>query len=132
VGPPQRRRVAVGLWGCDHLGAMASAGPDMIFDDDTLADLRGQRLRDQPRRNVGRSARRERHDDLDEAIRIMIGVSLLNQERRQQNEEAEPAGDKDPTKPETGHLPPVQCDLQKSVRHLFRYGGYLRRRATTS
>ena len=63
----QQQRVAVGL-GLGHgLGADDGVGAGAVVDDDLLAEVLAHLLADQPAEHVGRSARRERHDQRDRA-----------------------------------------------------------------
>src|SRR5262245_33594518 len=62
---PHHQRVAVGRGAGYLLGADAAAGAALIFDHHGLTKAQLQPLRDQPCSGVGRSARRERHDELD-------------------------------------------------------------------
>ena len=62
------RRGLRGGGGADHGGG---AGPRL--DDDLLAPVIEHLLCDDPSQDVGRSARRERHDDLDRPVRIFVG-----------------------------------------------------------
>ena len=73
VAHRHQQRVAVrrglrGGGGADHGGG---AGPRL--DDDLLAPVLEHLLRDDARQDVGRSARRERHDDLDRPVGIFVG-----------------------------------------------------------
>jgi hypothetical protein len=73
----RRRReqcVAIGRRTIGHLGTDVSSRAGAILDDDRLAPLARQPIRDQPRDGIGRSTGGERHDDLHGTIRIVLGV----------------------------------------------------------
>jgi len=72
VGADQAQRVAVGR----RLRAFAAAenhrGARLVDHDDRLAEPLLQRLRGEPRRDVGHRADRDRHDHLDRPVRISL------------------------------------------------------------
>ena len=68
--------VAVGLGLRGHLRADHGGGAGAGFDDDRLAPALGHLLPEHARQDIGRSAGRERHDDLDRLFGILVGGRL--------------------------------------------------------
>ena len=79
------KRVSVRLGARDGLRARRAAGAAAVLDDDRLAKLFGEFGGEEPRRDVGEGAGRERHDDADGAVRP-AGL----RERRAREEGREP------------------------------------------
>ncbi len=63
----EQKRVAVGLGLGDRLRADDGVGARPVVDDDLLAEVLAHLLADQAAEHVGRTARRERHDQGDRA-----------------------------------------------------------------
>jgi hypothetical protein len=74
IGAAQQQRVAIRAGVRHELGAGASAAARLVFDDDALPKSRGERLRHEARRHVGRAGRRIGHDDLDQAVGVGLGA----------------------------------------------------------
>ena len=70
----EQQRVAVRLRAHDRLRAGGAARAAAVLDDDRLAELLGQFVGEQPRRDIGEGAGRERHDDADRPVRP-VGLS---------------------------------------------------------
>ena len=66
---------------------LAAAGAGMVLDHHRLAEIGAQPLRDHPGNDVGRSARRERHDQGDRAGRVVLGVDRGCEQRRRAEDE---------------------------------------------
>ena len=66
------QRVAIRRRFRDGAGADVAAGAALVLDDDTLAPHLGEPLPEHAGDDVGRSARGERHDDLDRLVRIAL------------------------------------------------------------
>ena len=67
-GVGQQQGVAVGRGAHHDRGPGGAARPAAVLDDDRLAELLGQFLRDQARRNVREGAGCERHHDADHLV----------------------------------------------------------------
>ena len=63
TGVDEEQRVAVRRRGDDGLGPKIAAGAGLVFDDEGLAEMVRQPLRDQARGDVGAAARWEWYDD---------------------------------------------------------------------
>ena len=57
-----------------ELDAEIAVGAGLVLDHDLLAEHARQMLADEPGRDVGRAARRERHDHLDRTVRPLLGL----------------------------------------------------------
>ena len=68
----EQHGVAVARRARDLRHADVAAGAGDVLDVELLAELLRQLLRDQPSGDVGHAARRERHDDLDRLVRILL------------------------------------------------------------
>ena len=66
------QRVAVGRRVCGEFAADVVVAAGAIFDDERLAELRRQPLRDQPRGDIGRTSRGGGDDDTDRTNRIGV------------------------------------------------------------
>ena len=66
--------VAVGRRFRDRVGGERAAGAGAVLDDHRLAELVGELAAEQPRQHVDRAAGRERHDQPDRAVGIVLGV----------------------------------------------------------
>ena len=73
VCPAQQQRVSIGRRAGGCLRADPSAGAGMIVNEHALAQAGRHRLADQPCDNIGRTARREGHNNLDGAIGKGLG-----------------------------------------------------------
>ena len=82
-GDVANRRVAVGLGIERRLGADVAATTGLVFDHDGLAPLARQPVEDDARHEVGRPARRIRHDHLHGATGVILGLTRVGQERQQ-------------------------------------------------
>jgi len=60
-------RVAVGIGACDRFGREIASGPRLVLDYNLLAPDPGQRLTQQPRREIGGAAWGKRYDQPYEA-----------------------------------------------------------------
>jgi hypothetical protein len=70
----EQQGVAVGLRRRDRFGSDRAAGAARaIFNDEGLAEGGGQTIGDEADDELGRPARRKRHDDLDRTIGIAVG-----------------------------------------------------------
>ena len=79
-------RIAVGFSACDLLGADQPGGTGQIQDDDLLAHIVGHLLGHEPRGDIDRTCRRQRHDHLDRPVRIAglrNGLRVEEQRKRQ-------------------------------------------------
>jgi hypothetical protein len=69
-------RVAVGIGFCRRLRSNHGTGARPRLDDGRLARMLRQFLPNHARQDVDRAAGRERHDDLDRLLRILVGRRL--------------------------------------------------------
>ena len=99
-----QQRVAVGRRTRDLLRSDGAAGAALVLDDDGLPESKLQPLRNQPRRGVGRSARREWHHELDGPIRIALRE---NEAGRAGDHRGRGDGRKDRSDARNRSLPPV-------------------------
>jgi hypothetical protein len=76
----QQQRVAVGRALGHHLAADRCAGTGLVLDDDLLLQAPAELLGNRAHRPIDRTARRERHDDVD---RPRGEVTLRTHQRRQ-------------------------------------------------
>jgi hypothetical protein len=67
-----QHRVAVGLGGRDLAGSERAASSLDVLHDNLLAERLAHRLGDQARYGVGRAAGRERHDEGDRAVGVIL------------------------------------------------------------
>ena len=75
--------VAVGIGSRDKLGADAAAGAAAaVLHDDALTEDGAEPIGNDARHAVGRPARRERHDEFDRAIGIVLGLREIGAEQR--------------------------------------------------
>ena len=70
----QQQRVAIGRRPCDRRRSDLIVGAALVLDHNRLAPFLGQPLRHGARDHVGRSARRQGHDDGDRLGRIGLGM----------------------------------------------------------
>ena len=66
------QRVAVGLGVGGHFSGDIAVGAGAVLDEERLPHRLGQALRQEPRGDVGRPARRDRHQHLDRPRRILL------------------------------------------------------------
>ncbi len=111
-GGAEQQRVTVGLRLGDLLGADRAAGAALVLDHDLLAELFRQRHRQDAREDVGRAARRERHDELHRLVRV-----LLRQRGRARQHQRQPRG----------QHPPRQRHVSSSYSFLGSGSGVTRR-----
>ena len=78
----EQQRVAIGLGRRDELRREGAAGARPVLDDDRLAEPGRQMLRDEACHHVDRPARRERHDQLNEALGIRRRASRASKHAR--------------------------------------------------
>lgn len=78
VGASQEQRIAIGTCLRGGLRAGPAAGARQIFDDDGLPQFGSQRLGDKTGCDIGRSARRERHDDLDQPVGVGLCIGKIH------------------------------------------------------
>ena len=69
-----QHRVAIGRGAGGGFGADAPAAADPVLDHHRLSELARKRLGHQPREDIGRTARWERHDDANRAGREGLGL----------------------------------------------------------
>jgi hypothetical protein len=85
--------VAVGRRFGDELRADHTVSAGAVVDDDGLPELRRELLADEAADDVGRTARRERHDHPDRLARRLLGMGgwrrCQRTERRKQDREPE-------------------------------------------
>jgi hypothetical protein len=83
----QQQGIAVRLRLGRARGAEGAAGAADILDDHLLTERLGHGFGDQPRDRVGRPAGRERHDDGDRIVRIVLRQNRRGRHRRQANQQ---------------------------------------------
>jgi hypothetical protein len=71
----EEQRVAVGRRLRHEVSADGAACSRAVLDEKLPAELRGETRRQHPRRRVGKSARRERHDDPHRSGRVGLCVN---------------------------------------------------------
>ncbi len=71
-------RVAVGRRGADRLGSDVAGSARAVLGDDRLAEPLRNRLRNDPRRDIGRRSRRKPDHDLDQ----LAGIALCGDRER--------------------------------------------------
>ena len=71
---PHSERVAVRLRALGAGDADGAGGAGDVLDDDGLAEPHADRLRHDPAQHVGRSAGRQRHDEVDRTRRVIFGT----------------------------------------------------------
>ena len=74
-------RVAVGCGLGDHVGADRTARAGTVLDDDVLPQLLADLLHHDPRNDVARTTRAERHDRVDLARRPVLRGGRTKSER---------------------------------------------------
>ena len=77
---PHQQRVAIRLAGCDGLGSDDGPRARFVLDNDRGAEILRHLLRQRARDHVGAAARRKRHHDPDDPVRI-AGQSLVARKR---------------------------------------------------
>ena len=87
-----QQRVAVGAGLGDRLRADDGVGAGAVVDDDLLAEVLAHLLADQPAEEIGRPARRERHDQRDLARRIGLRHERPAAEEQQRGDGADRDG----------------------------------------
>lgn len=88
-------RVAVRLGSCDRFCTDQSGRSGLVQDHELLAHIVGHLLRHDPRRDVHRARRRQRHDHLDRPVRIArlregVGAGEQRERRNKQMKHAHP------------------------------------------
>jgi hypothetical protein len=64
-----------------RFGADSSPGTGKVLNDNVLSKSGGERLRDQPSHNIGRTGGGKRDDDLDRSFGIGLGMDRLRCDR---------------------------------------------------
>src|SRR5258706_11783324 len=104
--------MAVGSRLRDDLGADDAARAGAIVHDDGLSERLAQPLRDDARSDVVAAPGRERRDEADRPVRIVIGAESW---RREQRRGAQPEV-RIANKPGSHHAPPRQPTLTPALR----------------